>query len=356
MTNERGWWLRFSAGALAAAVALSSAAASAQAPSGDSMAVAEALFRQARELVKQHQYAEACPKLAESQRLDPKLGTLLNLAVCHEKLGKTASAWAEYTSAAAIARREGQKEREDFARDQAAALEKKLARIVLVLHRDTPQPGLRLAWDDAPLDGSVLGLPFPVDPGRHRLSATAPGKRAWSALVEVPAAPGDVPVTIPPLETEAAPAPVAIAPVVPVAPPAPPPVVVPPAPALLPAPLVPVESPRHHDAMILVYTGFSVAAAGVLVGAVTGGVTLARSGALHTSCLDDHCNADQRSALSSATTIANVSNVSFGVAAAGAGVGIAGLILARSRGPKSGPATAFTPVVGPGFVGLRGAF
>src|SRR5262245_52850537 len=62
-------------------------------------ATAEALFRQGRQAMEAKSYAQACPKFAESQKLDPAAGTLMNLATCEEKLGKLASAWQHWKEA-----------------------------------------------------------------------------------------------------------------------------------------------------------------------------------------------------------------------------------------------------------------
>src|ERR1035438_7696858 len=66
---------------------------------------AEALFEEARSLLAAGKYAEACPKFADSERLGPSVATLLNLANCWEKSGRTATAWATYREAASAAHR-----------------------------------------------------------------------------------------------------------------------------------------------------------------------------------------------------------------------------------------------------------
>jgi xanthosine utilization system XapX-like protein len=341
---------------LAAALALIPAAASAQT---DPSTVAVALFHQGRDLMKQNRYPEACPKLAESHRLEPKLGTLLNLAVCNEKLGKVATAWAEYMSAAAMARHEGaaEKEREAFARDQAASLEKKLSH--LTLQGGAPSAGLRLTLDDHPFADAVLGTPIPIDPGKHRISASAPGKKAWSMEIDVTAEKAEFVVSVPVLEAEAPP------PSPPVVPPQVPPPTLPPVePPRVPAnpeppPVVPVPAPSSgaSTSTVLIATGFGVGGLGVLVGAVTGAVTLANASSIRQSCKNNQCNSDQQGAIDGANTLANASNVAFGIGAAGVVVGVVGLLL---RPPAPAPAVKtgiqLTPLLGPGSVGILGRF
>lgn len=148
-------------------IGLASRAASAQ-----TSPTAETLFQEARTLVEHGNYAEACPKLEESQRLDPAVGTQFNLADCYEHVGRTATAYALFKEVAAIARAAGKFEREKNAKERALALEPKLARVRLVVAAKAP--GLEVKIDDAPIERARWAEAFPIDPGAHRVVATAP--------------------------------------------------------------------------------------------------------------------------------------------------------------------------------------
>jgi hypothetical protein len=155
----------------------------ASAQAGDS-AAAEALFQEGKALLEQGKYAEACPKLAESNRLDPATGTLLALAMCHEGQNKLASAWAEYTEVAVRARREGREDRERAARQKTEDLRSKLPLLTLQV---SPEAGA-LAGLEVKRDGIIVGRgawgsAVPVDAGEHLVEASAPGKQPWSTRI-----------------------------------------------------------------------------------------------------------------------------------------------------------------------------
>src|SRR5947207_15885135 len=73
-------------------------------------AAAESLFDDALKAMKSGHFTEACPKLEESERIDPAIGTLLYLGECYEKTGRTASAWATFREAASAAQAQGESE------------------------------------------------------------------------------------------------------------------------------------------------------------------------------------------------------------------------------------------------------
>ena len=169
-----------------------SGGASAQ-PVAHDTAAAEAAFAEARALIRQGQYAEACPKLEASFSLDPALGTLLNLSDCFERTGRTASAWVRYREAAAMAVQQNHREREAIARGRIAALEPQLCRLVI---RTAHRPNLDVTRDGVVVDRAALGLPVPVDPGPHVITATAPGASAFTSRIDVRPTEKDAPCAV----------------------------------------------------------------------------------------------------------------------------------------------------------------
>ncbi|WP_437729688.1 hypothetical protein [Sorangium sp. So ce1335] len=161
-------------------------------------AAAQALFDAARQLMAQGKHADACPKLEESQRLDPGIGTQFNLAVCYEQVGRTASAWSTFLDVAGAARAAGQAEREKVARQRATALEPRLIRLTITAPADAPAD-LQVKRDGAVVGRAQWGIPVPVDPGKHTIEASAAGRAPFAKTVELTRAGAAEAVAIPPL-------------------------------------------------------------------------------------------------------------------------------------------------------------
>jgi serine/threonine-protein kinase len=186
-------------GALLVLGAASAAPARADEPSPMAVAAAETAFDEAKRLLRDKRYEEACRKLEESQRLAGAPGTLLNLGDCYEKVGRTASAWVTFRSAASAARSKGQRAREAEARERAARIEPQLTRLRIGVPPEARVPGLEVRQDEVVLGEELWGLPTPVDPGKVRVAASAPGYREWSRDVDVAAAGATIVVLVPPL-------------------------------------------------------------------------------------------------------------------------------------------------------------
>lgn len=320
----------------------------AQQPASNDKVAAEALFEQGRALAAEGKYAEACPKFADSERLDPSSGTLLNLANCYEKLGRTATAWATYREAASAASAANRADYLAVAQRHADALVPKLAKLTANVAQ--PVDGMVVRRDGVEMPRSEWGVPIPIDAGAHTVEAEAPGYKSWSSDVQVPQDGALVTVAVPALEA----APVQAAPA-------------PPTPAPAPAPAAPL--PATDAAM-----GADQASLGSgqrLAGIVIAGVGIAGLGAsaifaviaknTYNDSLDKCqpnnpglCTTDGVSERNNARTDGDIASVAFGVGAA-ALVGGAVVWLTAPRASSTGAAgIVVAPTLGGAVV--RGAF
>jgi len=141
------------------------------------------LFREGRALVVDGRFIEACPKLEESQRLEPRLGTQLNIAFCHEQLGQLATAWNDFQAAVTQARREGDVAREQFATARGDALAPRVPKLEVRGAVGPDGDPSTILLDGEPLAPSAWGQALPVDPGSHALVATHGGQEYWRTTV-----------------------------------------------------------------------------------------------------------------------------------------------------------------------------
>jgi hypothetical protein len=182
---------------------------------------------------------------------------------------------------------------------------------------------VQVTLDGRSLGRTLDGKPIAVDPGPHRLRAERPGKPAVEQ--EIVVAQGEKLRRVV-LELERGGA----------APPA-------------PAPKPRLEEPGGVSP--LVWIGFGIGGAGLIVGGITGAVTLAKSSTLKDQCPGDVCGEEQRDAYDEAVALSRVSTVALAIAGAGIVTGIVGIFVS---GTEAHAGARIEPRLGPGWLGIHG--
>ena len=300
----------------------------ARAASPTDQAAAEALFNEAGQLADAGKYDQACPKFVESQRLGPTAGTLLTIGDCYERAGKLASSWGAFKEAEMFAGNAGDTARQAEGARRAAALTPKLAKLTILVPLAAKVPGLEVKRDGSAIGEGQWGSAVPVDKGEHTIEASAPGRKPWSQVVRVDADGASASVDVPELAMGSS-----------------------------DAGAGPVHGSSTQKTVGMVLGG--VGAAGLVVGAILGGLTLKKAS---DSTSGGHCDANLATCDETglqlqhdARTMAHGSTAAFVIGGAMLATGIVLVAVA----PKSRSAPTSTgglqvkvgPVAGPAMTG-----
>ena len=332
--GSRSWLSRVATAIAAAALGVAAMGGRvAHAASPAEKAMAESLFREAKKLLAKKSVAEACRKLEESQKLDPALGTLLNLAQCHEQEGKLAAAWSEYQLAAEQARTSHRPDRVAIATRKYRELDKKVPRLTIDLKWPAPN-GLEVKVDGTAIGLAAVGTPLAVDPGEHELEIVAPYYKPYTEQLSLQV--GDArSVTPPPL----------------VALPKPPP------------------APKPGDAggdaagpwRTLGYVGIGLSAAALGIGTGLGLRAMSLGDTVALECPGGRCSVEGYDAYETGRDFATGADIAFVAGGLLTGATVAMFVL-TSGGARSEESTLelstsarveVVPIVGPGDVGAR---
>jgi len=299
---------------------------------------AQDLFKQGRTLMDQGKTEEACEAFRASKDLVEKAVTLLNLAQCDEKLGKTASALGAFVRGLSLAKEEKNAERVEIANDGIARVEPKVVRVSFTVPPELA--GVTLTLDGQNLPIGVARNPTPIDPGKHTVIAKAPGRVDWTGGFTVAADQKTLTMPIPLLEEVKKPDPIKVE-----------------------DPNKDKDKPRVRKKKPTggvsgwAVLGFAGGGTAFLTGAITGAVSLGISAKLTDNCTNGTCGPDNEGDLSTALGLANASNVLLPVGAVGIILGgVAFAIDKPSDEETMEEEPSVSLRVGPGFTGIQGTF
>lgn len=328
----------------------------AAAQSKDPAAAARDLARAGWDALDKQDYKDALDKVTQAEGLYHAPTHLLLMGNAQAGLGKLVDALATFEKLAAEpltgAAPNAFKEAQETGRKRMKEL---LARVpsLLVVVTSAEAAGVTVS-----LDGQKVtfagGVAVRCDPGEHTIVVEAEGFPTVTQKVTLPEKGGVVRVPIA-LEKPGTPASTGTASAGPTASAAP----------SGTATVGPAPGPQIKP---LTFVTLGVAGASLVVGAITGGITLGAASDLKQRCKDNHCPFDEKGAYDSANMVANVSTATFvigGLAAAAGGVLLAvDLAGGRNKPPATtGPAphgaaasVRIQPFLTVGGGGVRGSF
>ena len=310
-------------------------------------AAADALFKRAVPELEAGHFETACPLLEESQRLDPKAGTLFTLADCHAQWGKIASALVEYRSymrqvdEMAHEKRGKHESRYEKAKAKVAEIEPLVPELVLVLPSNVPL-GTKVIRDGNEVSKPSLGIGVPVDPGVHEIVVEVPGREAVKTTVTIQKGekarvelmlPADKAAPI--IEGTKEP------------------------PAVEKQERV---STRASGGKTGIYVAGGIGVVGLAVGAITGGMAMSKAGFIEEHCPNKKClDLEGKEAVGDAQTLAMVSTIGFGVGIAGAATATILALLSggsdeKKRQARGVQATVMGIDTRGAMLGVKGAF
>lgn len=314
----------------------------AQSPDDQTRATARQLGEEGAALFAAGDHAGALKKYEVAYALVPVTTLGVRIARSLDKLGKLLAAEAKYRAVLAMDLPANAPavhvEAKEQARAELAALEKRIPRIVVEPEGDADADGTTIAIDGTDIPRGAWKTKRAVDPGPHRIVLVR-GDRQTVKDVRVEegetlrvglAAPGAVQ---PPTAATTAP-PAASSP--------------PPASHTEPRPRPPSDDGTRRT---VGYVALGVGAAGLVLGAYGGLSALSKKGSLDERCKDG-CPPSAFDDLDRYDTARTLSTVGFLVGAAGTTAGV--LLLFTDVG--KGSSTRTSGYVGPGSVGVRGAF
>lgn len=280
-----------------------------------------ALAEEGLALYEAERWSEAFERFRRANDRFPAVTLSLYMAHCKKQLGELLAARRLYREVAQAelppdAKRQ-HVEAKSTAADELRALEARIPTLEIVISgaREGQEPVVTV--DGRPVAAGELKAKQ-LDPGQHTVEATAPGLAPAAATVELAEGQAErIVLTFHPPDS------------------APP--------------------PAEEGSLVPAMVAFGVGGAGLLMGIITGSVSLGQVSDLQERCQpDNHCPAADQDEADTAYALATVSTVGFVVAGIGAAAGVALLVWRPSLGDDDEQGMALR--VGPASLALTGTF